>query len=241
MRIGFIGDIHGHTNPFIRMLLRLEEAGVDDVYQVGDLIDRGPDSKGSVRIGRTWTVTARDGSEKAIKVVPGNHENRYLYHRRHWRFPGTGQVPNPNYASVNNDLSNADIAWIESLPYYRNIDMDGFKVLVVHAGVPSHIESFDEDGVKRRDGYFITRTGFIDKDGAPLSPLHVSDVHWADNYDGRHGYVVFGHTTWSEVTYFDHAVGIDCSKQGAVAGIIIDTDDPKKPRIHELYEDHERR
>ena len=59
MRIAFIGDVHGHATAFMKLLRRLEDYGVDEIVQVGDLVDRGPDSIECVRIARTWTFTAR--------------------------------------------------------------------------------------------------------------------------------------------------------------------------------------
>ena len=41
------------------------------------------------------------------------------------------------------------------------------------------------------------------------------DDFWADKYDGRFGFIVFGHSVFSEPKRFEYALGIDT---GAVFG-----------------------
>jgi hypothetical protein len=43
-----IGDIHGCNKTFTRLLATLAIERTDIVYLLGDLIDRGPDSKGVI-------------------------------------------------------------------------------------------------------------------------------------------------------------------------------------------------
>ena len=97
----------------MKLLRRLEDYGVDEIVQVGDLVDRGPDSIECVRIARTWTFTARGNRKKApkqkkLKVVNGNHDNNYLYGRRHWQMPTRGFFPRFTEKTVGENLSKAD-------------------------------------------------------------------------------------------------------------------------------------
>lgn len=68
------------------------------------------------------------------------------------------------------------------------------------------------------------RGGFI-----PWKMERPDDIFWADEYDGRHGFVVFGHESFEaeeEPLQFRHASGIDlgCVKGGRLAAAIYDKD-----------------
>ncbi len=67
MKVAVIGDIHGNLEKLVALLEKLPE-DVKRIYSVGDLIDRGSDSKGVVQL-----CIDRD-----IKAVRGNHEDMFL-------------------------------------------------------------------------------------------------------------------------------------------------------------------
>lgn len=75
MTIYAIGDIHGHNDQLQRALAWIEADGGADapVVMLGDLVDRGPDSRGvidtliaGIERGRNWTV------------LLGNHDRLFL-------------------------------------------------------------------------------------------------------------------------------------------------------------------
>jgi serine/threonine protein phosphatase 1 len=77
-----VGDIHGHLAELDRVLGLIEAEGGPDAAVVftGDLVDRGPDSRGvldrlmaGVAAGRDWTV------------LLGNHDRMFLRFLRHGR------------------------------------------------------------------------------------------------------------------------------------------------------------
>lgn len=219
----------------MKLLRRLEAHGVDEIVQVGDLVDRGPASIECVRIARTWTFTARGNRKKApkqktIQVVNGNHDNNYLYGRRHWLMPTRGFFPRFTEKAVGEGLSKADVNWLASLPYF--IQFPKLNVTAVHGGIPHEWQG--DLPTDRRSGFFMTRCGYIDSKGAYLKPGGYSSKFWADDYDGRYGLVVFGHTSFKDVTYFKHAVGIDCSKYGQIGAVVVSDEDADP--ITEYYE-----
>ena len=68
-----IGDIHGCCKTFRRLLESLSLEKTDVVYLLGDLIDRGPDSKGVVE---AVICLLADGYD--IRSCLGNHEDMML-------------------------------------------------------------------------------------------------------------------------------------------------------------------
>jgi Calcineurin-like phosphoesterase len=77
-----IGDIHGCTEPLVRLLVRLGYCLVDGIYQhpqrqvvfVGDIIDRGPDIREALHLVRNMVDTG------SAHIVLGNHEYNAVRH-----------------------------------------------------------------------------------------------------------------------------------------------------------------
>ncbi len=75
MRTYAIGDIHGHLDLLQDLHTRIaQDQGADDapIIHVGDLVDRGPDSKGVIEYLRSGIV---DG--KNWVVLKGNHDRMF--------------------------------------------------------------------------------------------------------------------------------------------------------------------
>src|SRR5690348_11990120 len=78
-RVVVVGDVGGHPGELSRALESVGAAGGElpadvTVVQVGDLIDRGPDSAGVLRLVGHHLDTA---PERWVQLV-GNHEAQYL-------------------------------------------------------------------------------------------------------------------------------------------------------------------
>ncbi|MGM0397614.1 MAG: metallophosphoesterase family protein [Halobacteriota archaeon] len=100
-----VGDVHGSRRVFERLLETLDLGPSDLLVAVGDLVRKGPDSKGVVDI-----VRERDN----IVSVRGNNEQKLI--------DGDSAVPT---------LSDEDLAWLADLPAAISWD----DALVVHGGV----------------------------------------------------------------------------------------------------------
>lgn len=77
-RVYAVGDIHGRADLF-RDLIHAIEAddcarGVSEttVILLGDLVDRGPDSRGVINAARDWS------QKRAVRILCGNHEEMFL-------------------------------------------------------------------------------------------------------------------------------------------------------------------
>ncbi len=123
-----ISDIHGCLRTFKKLLKKIDLKKEDDLFLLGDFIDRGKDSKGV--IDHVW-----DLKEEGYRVhcLRGNHEQMMLNSKIYkseepfWlRHGGTDTVKSfPNH-SVSRDYFD----WITTLPYY--FETEGY--LLVHAG-----------------------------------------------------------------------------------------------------------
>ena len=161
-----IGDIHGHSEPLIRLLDKLGYAETDGVFRhpdrkvifLGDFIDRGPDQRGVLEIVRPMI----DGG--AALSVMGNHEfNAIAYHtldpddhNRHLRVHfERNRKQHQAFLEVFEDTSDYGeiIEWFRTLPLW--LEVDGIRV--VHA-------CWDEEHMRLLENTHPTVNEYLDDD-----------------------------------------------------------------------------
>lgn len=125
-----IGDIHGCRDAFHEVLRQITEKSTTgaDIVILGDMIDRGPDSKGVVD-----DIRAGHPLHTYI-VLKGNHEDlmtKALGHGGIWDMitwvDNGGDATRDSYS---NDIPEETIEWMHGLPVYHETDNHVF----VHAG-----------------------------------------------------------------------------------------------------------
>ena len=220
-----IGDIHGALSPLKALIAKLDLQPGDHLLLVGDLVDKGPEPAGVVRLLRELSETA----PFRVTLIEGNHEDRHRrYHINTEIRPKIAREmaeAAPHLSALDAELSAEDRAFLaDAVPF---LHLPDWNVLVVHGGIPGDMETFPETPAeldalskRQRDKFLrIQRTRFVDGvtgkfmklgDNTPVDPF------WAETYDGRFGHVVFGHQPWrGGPACFAHATGIDT---GAVHG-----------------------
>lgn len=126
-----ISDIHGNAKTFLALLDRIAFSQADELFLLGDYIDRGPDSKGVIdEIRRMQT----NGYQ--VQALRGNHEQMMLaHHRTPCIETGMSYVDELTLESFGvSDIQKIDgsyLDWLEKLPHF--LETDGF--LLVHAGL----------------------------------------------------------------------------------------------------------
>jgi serine/threonine protein phosphatase 1 len=124
----FIGDVHGHFDGLMKLLEAIAPGSDDQVFFVGDLIDRGPKSAQVIQFIR----------ENAYPCVLGNHEQLLLesfpdsrvsqFALQAWLQSG-GQTTVASYSEPEVLLEN--IEWLRTLPPYLDLG----DIWLVHAGL----------------------------------------------------------------------------------------------------------
>ena len=221
-RIAVIGDVHGHAAELKKLLKKIEAHQVDRVIFLGDLVDRGPASEECLRIARTWMFKARCGQYRHFEVVKGNHEDA---HAREWL-----GLPKPGYSTTcrSSDphltarLSIEELEWLDQLPRYRSIPEMG--LLLVHGGIHPSMRAPADLDVR------VLRCRYLSEKGEMLPAFSTSPRFWADEYDGRFGFVVFGHESFGRPRFFRHALGLDGESFRSIYCAIF-TDESKGVRV----------
>ena len=200
-----VGDVHGCLDELDALL---EEAkflpGRDELWMVGDLVDRGPDSVGVVR--RARALGARS--------VLGNHEEKHLRFRKH----AAREAADPRYRNPMKPLSEesraahealdeADWQWLGGLPIWRTL---ADRWVVVHGGLEPRWP------LARQNERLVLRIREVDErgkfvsSGDPRVPVPGS-VPWASRWRGPES-VLYGHQVHGlERPRVDaHGDGVEC-------------------------------
>lgn len=235
MRNIIIGDVHGMKSELSSLLDLVSPVEGDQIIFVGDLVDKGPDSPGVVRLVREMSK-AHD-----VVLVEGNHEDKHKRFRKNLEVRpevAEGMVERqPELATITEALTPEDVEFLDSaVPFHRVEEHD---VLVVHGGIPGDMLEFPETvedaqalGGKRKKKFgLILRTRHVHHETGKMLQLGKEgedDPFWAEVFDGRFGHVVFGHEPMKGDVpgEWEHATGIDtgCVFGGNLTAMVIESD-----------------
>ena len=182
-----IGDIHGCHKELSALLARLAPTSDDKLILLGDLINRGPDSRRVLDIAR---------EAKALCLM-GNHELRLLEHRRSNNQTKLKETDAATIAV----LQKADWEFMEAmqLTYLA----EEHETLFVHGGFLPGIPWAGQDANT------VTRIQVIDSAGQPAKRTDCPTGElWADLWSGP-PFVVYGHTPRPDIYKLKWSAGID--------------------------------
>ena len=184
-----IGDIHGCAAEFAELLDVLSLHSDDTVIQLGDMINRGPDSASVLRLVR----------ENNIQAILGNHERRLL----RYRWTKDQSLLKKYDPETLDQLSAEDWDFLENLPPF--IYNHELQTVFVHGG----FNPFSQHIWREQHVSVMTTIQVVDSEGKPAKRSHVPDgVDWAEHWKGP-PFVVFGHTPRPEVHRKPWALGLD--------------------------------
>jgi len=205
-----VGDVHGCSAELGTLLTRLgyalvrDEAGrpVDAVHPegrtavfVGDLVDRGPDSPGVLRL-----VMGMVAAGTAI-CVPGNHEQKLARKLSGRQVQLTHGLPETLAQLAVEDASFVSQVrgFIDGL--VSHYVLDGGKLVVAHAGLKEAYQG-RASGRVRAFALFGETTGETDEYGLPVR------YPWARDYRGSAA-VVYGHTPTPTPEWINNTICLD--------------------------------
>jgi hypothetical protein len=183
-RTVIVGDVHGCRRELEDLLEKVEfDTDLDRLVFVGDVVARGPDSRGVLDLIDSLRAS----------VVRGNHEEKVLQGRRRLdRIDG-------EHRKIAEKLSPRQWRQLEATPLW--IDLPEHGVRVVHAGVIPRLPIHDMP----REALLRMRS--IDGDGGWTDEKD-RRAFWGERYVGP-PHVVFGHNALSQPQLHDWATGLD--------------------------------
>ena len=225
MRLYAIGDVHGHLDLLCDALDRIDadRARMGDpaapVVQIGDLVDRGPDSRGVVQY--LMDLSARD---PRMTVLRGNHDNIFalflqsppridprLRKELSWLHPRLGGretlasygidpdlPPEELHTAARRAVPQAHRAFLGALPLSIRLD----DCLLVHAGI---------------------------RPGLSLEAQDPEDLYWIrheflDDRRNHGALVVHGHTPVDKVEHHGNRLAIDTGAAygGPLSAVVVE-------------------
>ncbi|MFI5693094.1 polynucleotide kinase-phosphatase [Kribbella sp. NPDC051586] len=204
-----IGDVHGCRPELEQLLTELgytltrDDAGrpVDADHAdrravfVGDLVDRGPDSPGVLRLVMGMVANGH------AYCVPGNHEDKLLRALRgkNVKISHGLETTLEQLALEPQEFRDEVEAFIDGL--ISHYVFDGGKLVVSHAGLVERMHGRASGRVRSFCLYGET-TGETDEFGLPVR------YPWANDYRGR-ATVVYGHTPTPEPEWINNTICLD--------------------------------
>lgn len=187
----FIGDIHGCKSELELLIQKLKLTPIDEVYAVGDLVNKGPDSNGVVDLIR----------KNNIKAVMGNHD---LIIREIYNYEKFGNIPQfkikKKHQELYESLSAENKAFIAQLPFY--IIIEEIKTIVVHAGIKpgTNLNAHTDEE--------ITCLRIVDPVTKEFVRRDQFGLPWYFYYESDYK-VIYGHNASQGITINKNTIGID--------------------------------
>lgn len=204
-----IGDIHGCASELRTLLVRLGwkleyegDRAVDARHPdgrqavfVGDLVDRGPDTPGVLRL-----VMGMVASGNAL-CVSGNHEAKLVRALKGSKVTVSHGLAESlaQLEAESQDFTKQALAFMDGLISHYVLD-DG-KLVVAHAGLKESYHGRSSGRVRSFALYGDT-TGETDEYGLPVR------YPWAQEYRGR-AMVVYGHTPVPKAEWVNNTICLD--------------------------------
>lgn len=184
-----IGDVHGCSHELSTLIQRCDCGPDAQLVLVGDLVAKGPDSRGVLALVRKWKARA----------VLGNHDAHVL----RWKqaMDSGLQAPSlrPSHARVARELDESDWSLLASLPYF--LRLPEHNAVVVHAGLVPGIP------LERQDPNMLLNLRTIRPNGSG-SRSATEGVLWGSLYHGPE-LVLFGHHARAGLQRHPFAIGLD--------------------------------
>ncbi|MFG1855079.1 polynucleotide kinase-phosphatase [Actinomadura geliboluensis] len=168
---------------------------------VGDLVDRGPDSPGVLRL-----VMGMVAAGDAL-CVSGNHEAKLVRALRGRKVRVAHGLENSleQFAAEDDDFRDGALEFMDGL--ISHYMLDGGRLVVAHAGLKEAYHG-RASGRVRSFALYGDTTGETDEYGLPVR------YPWARDYRGK-AMVVYGHTPVPEAEWVNNTI---CLDTGAVFG-----------------------
>ena len=191
------GDIHGCLDEFKALRDKVNLQADDIEVLVGDFLNKGPFS----------IETLQYIKKHDILSVIGNNEAKII--KLYKRYLKEGKKYLEDIKAHEKDtilkITKKEIQYLESLPYFLKFS----NLTIVHGGIMENTILDEELDSKTKKQ--ITLLRYLNKN---LEPIPWDDFDgrykfWSELYDGREGFIVFGHHPFDEPKIDEFAIGID--------------------------------
>lgn len=156
-----IGDVHGHYDGMITLLEQLDPGSEDQVYFLGDLMDRGPKSAQVVEFVKNSPYHCLMGNHEQLMLnaLPEVGKNTQAWQA--WLYSG-GYATISSYQKAG-IMPREHLEWMRSLPMFLDLG----DIWLVHAGIHPYLSLSQQTEAEfcwiRREFHNIPKPYFTDK------------------------------------------------------------------------------
>ncbi|OCK82961.1 Metallo-dependent phosphatase [Lepidopterella palustris CBS 459.81] len=237
-RLVVVGDVHGCKDELQKLLIKLSfNPHHDHLILTGDIIDKGPDSPGTVDLAR----------DLAASCVRGNHEDRMLLafndmHAHHAPLPGPQEDPartddtldeesfsHGDYEArkLAQEFNEKQIRWLQQCPIILRVGQiaEMGEVVVVHAGLVPGVPLERQDPfqcMNMRSIDLETRLPSEVRHGTPWEKLW--NHHQSSLPAVNRSTVLYGHDSKRGKNIMKYSKGLDsgCVNGGRLSALVIE-------------------
>lgn len=191
------GDVHGCLDEFKLLREKVNLKAGDIEVLVGDIINKGPFS----------IETLHYIKKHNILSVMGNNESRIIKLYNRYLKEGERYLKEikPHEKETILQITKKEIKRLENLPYFLKFS----NLTILHGGIKGSTilnEKLDNKAKKE-----ITLLRYLDRNLEPIAWNNFDERYkfWSELYDGREGFVVFGHHPFDEPKIDEFSLGID--------------------------------
>ncbi|HEY9648552.1 MAG TPA: metallophosphoesterase family protein [Chroococcidiopsis sp.] len=156
----FIGDVHGHYDGLMKLMDAIAPRSNDQIYFLGDLIDRGPQSAQVVDFVRSHGYTCLLGNHEQLLLEALPTEGVCQQALQAWLYSG-GQTTVASYKD--SELLAEHIDWIRTLPTHLDLGDIWLAHAGVHPGLSIEDHTTQEFCWIREEFHSMTTPYFADK------------------------------------------------------------------------------
>jgi predicted phosphodiesterase len=235
-KLAVIGDIHSHDKQFYKILEKIQPSKNMWFISLGDVFDKGFGEESSNKITNELIKLCDANIGFAVK---GNHELKNIKKNKH-------------------NLS-SELRWWKGRPLSLSFEFfSGTRLTCIHAGVTPKMLWEDLDTnvevcyVRDIDdhGEMIRLKWIEEKDKKILVKVKEGGYSWSEKYDGRFGYIAFGHAAQKTgiPKFYNYSCNLDTAvyetgiltaqifnDDGSLGDLIQVHDEAFKPELEERY------
>ncbi|MDB9373958.1 metallophosphoesterase family protein [Nodularia sphaerocarpa] len=155
-----IGDVHGHYEGLMKLMEAIAPASEDQVYFLGDLIDRGPKSCHVIDFVKDHNYGCLLGNHEQMLLSILTGANVSTPAMQAWLYGG-GQATIASYE--NGTIPEEHLEWLKTLPLYLDLG----DIWLTHAGVDPELPLAEQTAEQfcwiRDEFHSISQPYFCDK------------------------------------------------------------------------------
>jgi len=155
MSIAIIGDVHGDYYRLMRMINLLHRKQIDEIFSVGDLIDRGPESKQVVDLCIAENIKTCMGNHeewminylKDHKISPDYFSNAWGTKPTFISYGCTSSNPNVILKDLLSNVPDDHVQFYKSLQAVMKITLEDQIYWVTHSGISPQAVDLEDDAL----------------------------------------------------------------------------------------------